>query len=150
MRTMPRCESQPISGLCHLLIRILPIIRPWGFVLLERLPCANPSSSRKHAFPRFHFPGAGSAPGRCGTGSEAARLLHNPKTSVPGTSSDGAGEARRTSYRPGAPGSLPVLQLRYVVRLEFSGSFGPMQRGAEPRCRGAPNGSCITQIIGVQ
>jgi len=47
--------------------------------------------------------------------------------------------ARRTSYRPGAPGSLPVLQLRYVVRLEFSGSFGPMQRGAEPRCRGAPN-----------
>ena len=69
MRTMPRCESQPISGLCHLLIRILPIIRPWGFVLLERLPCANPSSSRKHAFPRFHFPGAGSAPGRCGTRS---------------------------------------------------------------------------------
>jgi pimeloyl-ACP methyl ester carboxylesterase len=59
--------------------------------------------------------------------------------SVPGTSSDGTGEARRTSYRPGAPGSLPVLQLRYVVRLEFSGSFGPMQRGAEPRCRGAPN-----------
>jgi hypothetical protein len=25
-----------------------------------------------------------------------------------------------------------------------------MQRGAEPRCRGAPDGSCITQIIGVQ
>ena len=58
--------------------------------------------------------------------------------SVPGTSSDGTGEARRTSYPPGAPGSLPVLQLRYAVRLEFSGSFGPMQRGAEPRCRGAP------------
>ena len=32
---MPRCESQPISGGCHLLIRILPIIRPWGsFVLV--------------------------------------------------------------------------------------------------------------------
>jgi hypothetical protein len=28
--------------------------------------------------------------------------------SVPGTSSDGTGEARRTSYRPGAPGPLPV------------------------------------------
>jgi hypothetical protein len=33
---------------------------------------------------------------------------------------------------------------------KFSGSFGPMQRDAEPRCRGAPNGSCITQIIGVR
>ena len=46
---------------------------------------------------------------------------------VPGTSSDGTGEARRTPYRPSAPGPCPFPQFRYVVRLEFSGSFGPMQ-----------------------
>jgi len=90
-------------------------------------------------FPQACFPAVSfSRRNGCGgIGPEPARLLHNPKG--PGTCSDGTSEARRTSYRPGAPGSLPVLQLRYVVRLEFSGSFGPMQRSAEPRFRGAPN-----------
>ena len=115
---------------------------------MERLPCANPSSSRKHAFPRFHFPGAGSALGCSGTGAEAARLLHNPR----GPCLEPPAMARA---RPGAPHTgqvrrapCPFPQFRYVIRLEFSGSFGPMQRGAEPRCRGAPNGSCITQTLG--
>ena len=115
---------------------------------MEGLPCANPSSSRKHAFARFHFPGAGSAPGRCRTGPEAARLVHNPKGPCP----EPAAMARA---RPGAPHTgqvrrapCPFPPFRYVVRLDFSGSFGPMQRGAVPRCRGAPNGSCITQTLG--
>lgn len=55
------------------------------------------------------------------------------KRSVPGTCSDGTGEARRTSYRPAATGPCPFPQFRYVVRLEFSGCFGPMRRGAGPR-----------------
>ena len=76
-----------------------------------------------------------SLPNRTRTGTPVAQS----ERSVPGTCSDRTSEARRTSYRPGAPGCLPVSQLRHVVRLEFSGSFGPMQRGAEPRCRGAPN-----------
>jgi hypothetical protein len=43
---------------------------------------------------------------------------------------------RRPAHLPpascaGPPARFP--QFRYVVRLEFSGSFGPMQRGAEPR-----------------
>jgi len=83
----------------------------------------------------FIFQAQRSRRNRTRTGTPIAQS----ERSVPGTCSDGTSEARRTSYRPGAPGSLPVPQLRYVVRLEFSGSFGPMQRSAEPRCRGAPN-----------
>jgi len=86
---------------------------------LERLPCANPSSSRKHAFPRFHFPGAGSALGCSGTGAEAARLLHNPK----GPCLEPPAMARA---RPGAPHTgqvrrapCPFPQFRYVVRLDI-------------------------------
>jgi len=79
--------------------------------------------------------------------------------SVPGmTSTNGTGEARRTSYRLRCAGPLPVLQSQNVVRLEFSGSFGLMQRGSGlrsskanlRRCCGAPNGACITQIIGAR
>jgi len=64
-------------------------------------------------------------------GPKAARLLQDPKMSVPGmTSTNGTGEARRTSYRLRCAGPLPVLQSQNVVRLEFSGSFGLMQRGS--------------------
>jgi hypothetical protein len=45
-------------------------------------------------------------------------------------SSNGTGEARRTSYRLRCAGPLPVLQSPNVVGLEFSGSFGLMQRGS--------------------
>ena len=146
---MPRCQylnRYPADVIC--LFEFSPLFDPGASFCWKGLPCANASSSRKHAFPRFHFPSAGSACGSLRNRTRTGTPIAQSERSVPGTCSDGTSEARRTSYRPGAPGSLPVLQLRYVVRLEFSGSFGPMQRGAEPRCRGAPNGSCITQIIG--
>ena len=85
-----------------------------------------------------------SLPNRTRSGTPSAQS----ERSVPGTCSDGTGEARRTSYRPSAPGPLPVSAVSVCCQARFSGSFGPMQRGAVPRCRGAPNGSCITQTLG--
>jgi hypothetical protein len=96
---------------------------------LERLPCANPLSSRKHAFPRFHFQAQALHP--VAAEPEAARPWHNPKTSVPGTCSDGTGEARRTSYRPAAPGPCPFCS--------FSMLSGSNSLEALGRCNVTPS-----------
>ena len=143
-------------------IRILPIIRPWrASFLLERPPWGGSTVFRASAPSRgFIFQAQALHPvAAAQIGPKAARLLHDPKMSVPGmTSTDGTGEARRTSYRLRCAGPLPVLQSPNVVRLEFSGSFGLMQRGSGlrsskanlRRCCGAPNGAGITQIIGAR
>jgi hypothetical protein len=133
---MPRCEylnRYPADVIC--LFEFSPLFDPgalfcWSVCLaqIHHLPASMLSRG-------FIFQAQRLRRNRTRTGTPIAQS----ERSVPGTCSDGTSEARRTSYRPGAPGSLPVLQLRYVVRLELSGSFGPMQRGAEPRCRGAPN-----------
>ena len=59
--------------------------------------------------------------------------------SVPGTSSDGTGEARRTSYRPGAPGPLPVsavsvgcqARILWMLWADATWRRAPMPRSAQ-------------------
>jgi len=129
-------------------IRILPIIRPWAsffwrvcLAQIHHLPASM-------LFARFHFPGAGSAPGRCRTGPEAARLVHNPKGPCPELQ---RWHGRGPAHLIPAKCAGPPARFRRFGMLSGSislGAFGPMQRGAVPRCRGAPNGSCITQTLG--
>jgi hypothetical protein len=64
------------------------------------------------------------------------------------TSTDGTGEARRTSNRLRCAGPLPVLQSQNVVTLEFSGSFGLMQRGSGLRSSNAIFADAAERPIG--
>ena len=106
--------------------------------------------SRKRAFPRFHFSGAGSAPGRCGSNraKSGTSIARSENVRAWNDSSNGTGEARRTSYRLRCAGPLPVLQSQNVVRLEFSGSFGLMQRGSGLRSSTAISGDAAERPTG--
>ena len=71
--------------------------------------------------------------------SRSGTPIAQSERSVPGTSSDGTGEARRTSYRPGAPGPLPVsavsvcYQARILWKLWADATWrrAPMPRSAQ-------------------
>src|SRR6266436_1376807 len=117
---MPRCEylnRYPADVIC--LFEFSPLFDPgalfcWSVCLaqIHHLPASMLSRG-------FIFQAQALHPVRCGIGPEPARLLHNPK----GPCLEPAAMARAEPGAPHAghaPGSLPVLQLRYVVRLEFS------------------------------
>jgi hypothetical protein len=124
-------DRYPVDVIC--LFEFSPLFDPGGFVFVGASALGGSTVFRASApSRRFIFQGqALHLVAAAQIGPKAARLLHNPKMSVPGiTSTDGTGEARRTSYRPRCAGPFPVLQSQNVVRLEFSGSFGLMQRGS--------------------
>jgi hypothetical protein len=139
----------PVDVIC--LFEFSPLFDPGGFVFVGAAALGGSTVFRASAPSRgFIFRAQALRPvAAAQTGPEAAHLLHNPKMSVPGmTSTDGTGEARRTSYRLRCAGPLPVLQSQNVVRLEFSGSFGLMQRGSGLRSSKAISGDAAERPTG--
>ena len=146
----------PADVICF--IRILPIIRPWGFIFV-----GGSALHKSIIFPQACFRAVSFSRRRLCTRSLRNRTRNGTPIAqseryLPGTCSDGTGEARRTPYRPGAPGSLPVsavsvccqARILWMLWADATWRRAPKQQGNLRRCRGAPNGSYITQIIGVR
>jgi hypothetical protein len=148
----------PADVIC--LFEFSPLFDPGGFVFVGASGLGRSTVFRASAPSRgFIFRAQALRPvAAAQIGPEAAHLLHNPKMSVPGmTSTDGTGEARRTSYRLRCAGPLrsavsECCQARILWKLwaDATRLRAPKQQSNLRRCCGAPNGACITQIIGAR